>query len=79
MDLLTHFKMENCNPYSTPFQFGVKLRKNYQTPKVDATLYQQLVGSLIYLTHNRRNISFVVSMVSCFMQDPRERHWKEIK
>jgi hypothetical protein len=39
MDILTCFKMENCNPYATYFQYGVKLRKNCQTPKVDATLY----------------------------------------
>jgi hypothetical protein len=35
--------------------------------------------SLIYLTHSRPDISFVVSVVSRFMQDPREIHWKEVK
>jgi hypothetical protein len=39
MDLLTHFKMVDCNPYATPFQSGVKLAKTCQTPAVNPTLY----------------------------------------
>jgi hypothetical protein len=58
MDLLTHFKMVDFNPYSTPFQFGVNLIKTYQTLKIYATLYRQLVGSIIYLTHIQLDISF---------------------
>jgi hypothetical protein len=64
MDILTHFKMVDCNPYATPFQSEVKLTKTYQTPPVDATLYRQLVNNIIYLTHNCPDISFDVSMVS---------------
>jgi hypothetical protein len=39
MDMLTHFKMVYCKPFSTPFQSRVKLTKTYQTLVVDATLY----------------------------------------
>jgi hypothetical protein len=74
MVILTHFKMDDCNLYDAPFQSGVNLTKTCQTPKIDATLYRQLVGSLIYLTHIQLGISFVVSVVSWFMQDPRESH-----
>jgi hypothetical protein len=52
VDLLTHFKMENCNPCATSLQSRVKMRKNCQTPEVDATHYQKLVNNLIYLTHS---------------------------
>jgi hypothetical protein len=69
----------NCKPCQTPFQSGVKLTKEFDSPKVDATLYRQLVGSLIYSTHSRLDISFVFSLVSRFMQDPRESHLKAIK
>jgi hypothetical protein len=79
MDLLTCFNMVDCKPCATPFQSGVKLTKTYQTPVVDATLYRQLVNNIIYLTHSRPDISFVVSVVSRFMQDPKESHWKEVK
>jgi hypothetical protein len=79
MDIFTHFKMDDCNPYATPFQYGVNLTKTCQTLAIDATLYRQLVYSIIYLTHSQPFISFVVSVVSQFMQDPIESHWKEFK
>jgi len=74
LDLQNHFQMAKCKVCATPFQSEVKLTKNCLTPKVDATLYRKLVSSLIYLTHSRPDISFVVSVVSQFMQDPQESH-----
>jgi hypothetical protein len=63
-DLLHHFHMEYCKPTPSPFQSGVKLVATCTTPKVDATLYHQLVGILLYLTHTHPDISFVVGLVS---------------
>jgi hypothetical protein len=74
MDILTCFKMVDHKPYATPFQYGINLNKTWKTPKFNATLYRQLVNIVIYLTHSRPDISFVVSMVSRFMQDSRESH-----
>jgi hypothetical protein len=56
MDLLTCFNMADCNSCATPFQFGVNITKTCQNPKVNATLYQQLVSGLIYLTHSRPDV-----------------------
>ena len=67
MDLLHYFQMDDCKACSTPYQSGVQLTKYCESPQVDTTLYQWLVRSQIYLTHSRPNISFVVSVVSCFM------------
>jgi hypothetical protein len=50
------------------------MNKTCQNSKVDATLYQKLVDNIIYFTHSQPNISFVVSLVSRFMQDPIEIH-----
>ena len=36
--------------------------------------YQRLVGRLIYFSHSRPDIAFVVSLVSQFMHSPREAH-----
>jgi len=41
----------------------------------DATLYRQLVGSLIYLTVTRLDISYAVHLVSQFMSAPRSTHY----
>ncbi|GLJ07318.1 hypothetical protein SUGI_0064280 [Cryptomeria japonica] len=79
LDLLAHFHMADCKPALTPFLSRVKLEAQCSSPLVDATLYRQLVGSLIYLTHTRPDISFAVGMVSRFMQEPYELHWKAAK
>jgi hypothetical protein len=41
----------------------------------DPTLYRQLVGSLVYLTVTRPNISYAVHQVSQFMSAPRSTHY----
>ena len=79
LDLLEKFKMLDCKPTPTPFQFGVKLTKECTSKKVDTTLYRQLVGSLGYLTYSRQDICFAVDLVSRFMQEPRESHWMVAK
>jgi len=38
-----------------------------------------LIGSLNYLTHTHLGISFAFGIVSCFMTEPHELHWKASK
>lgn len=46
---------------------------------VDKGFYQRLVEKLIYLSHTRSDIAFVVSVVTQSMHDPREiRHYDSI-
>jgi hypothetical protein len=78
-DLLRRFHMDDCKPTTSPFQFGVNLTATYTSPKVDATLYRQLVGSLLYLTHTRPDLSFVVGLAARYMKTPHEIHWKATK
>ena len=78
-DILRHFHMEDCKPAPSPFQSGVKLSVTCTSPEVDATLYRQLVGKLLYLTHTHPDLSFDVGLVARFMQNPRESHWKAAK
>jgi hypothetical protein len=63
----------------TPFLLGVKLEYGRETPLVESTLYRQLVGSLLYLTHFRPDLSYAVGIVSRFMQELHELHWKDAK
>jgi hypothetical protein len=63
----------------SPFLSGVKLEDGGETSLVDITLYRQLVGSLLYLTHSRPNLSYAVGVVSRFMQESHELHWKVAK
>ena len=46
---------------------------------MDSTTYRQLIGSLIYLTNTRPDLSYAVSILSRFMQEPRDSHWNPTK
>ena len=71
--------MEDSKPAPSPFQYGVKLSATCTSPEVDATLYRQLVGRLLYLTHSRPDLSFSIGRVSHYMQTPHESHYKVAK
>jgi hypothetical protein len=44
---------------------------------IDMTLYRQAIGKLMYLmVCTRPDISFAVSVLSRFMAQPREKHWR---
>jgi hypothetical protein len=66
--------MTDCKFSPTPFLSGVKIEDGGETTLVDITLYINLVGSLLYLTHSRLDLSYVVGIVSRFMQEPHELH-----
>lgn len=71
--------MIECNPLSTPMEQNLKLTSIEGKEFEDATKYRQLVGSLNYLTTTRPDISFVVGILSRFMQKPCEGHWSTAK
>ena len=61
---------------ATPIEYNHRLCNAPEEPMIDQGLYQRLV--VIYLSHTRPNIAFVVSVVSQFMHDPRERHLQAV-
>ena len=50
----------------TPMDPNIKLEACGEGIPMDREKFQQLVGKLIYLTHTRLDISFVVSKISQF-------------
>ena len=79
LDLLNKFKMKDCKASKTPFLSGVQLEEADSSPMVNNTLYRKLIGCLLYLTHNRPDICYAVSVASIFMDQPQEIHWKAAK
>jgi hypothetical protein len=78
-DLLRRFHIEYFKPSPFPFQSRVKIVGTYTYPEVDATLYHQFAGSLLYLTHTHPDLSVIVSLVAWYVKTPHEIHWKETK
>ena len=73
-EILNKFQMKDCNSVSTPVECGMKLHKDHDGKKVDSTLYKQIVGSLMYLTTTRLDITYSVSLISRYMENPTELH-----
>ncbi|KAG8481752.1 hypothetical protein CXB51_027230 [Gossypium anomalum] len=76
-DILNRFDMKDCNLESIPIEFGLKLRK--EGKKVNSTFYKQIIGSLMYLTGTRPDITYSVSLISRFMENPIEMHLLAVK
>ncbi|KAG6433701.1 hypothetical protein SASPL_105316 [Salvia splendens] len=78
-DLLKRFNMTNCKAAITPMNLNEKLQLKGGTEEANAASFRSLVGGLIYLTHMRPHIAFVVGMVSRFMHNPTRQHFGPAK
>ncbi|KAE8732274.1 hypothetical protein F3Y22_tig00002237pilonHSYRG01326 [Hibiscus syriacus] len=78
-DLLKRFGMLECKSTSTPMEPNIKMCAHEGKDLEDATMYQQLVGSLIYLTLTRPDISYAVGVMSRYMQNPKKPHLEAVR
>ena len=74
-DLISRASITDSKIVNTPIEYKCRLNSHDGEPLSDATLYRQLVGSLIYLTVTRPDISYAVHVVSQFMATPRSPHY----
>ncbi|KAL5540403.1 hypothetical protein UlMin_042426 [Ulmus minor] len=79
LDLLTETGMLGCKPTKTPIEQNHKLFLCLDATSTDKARYQRLVGKLIYLSHTRPDIAYVVCVVSQFMHDPRKPHMDAVE
>ena len=73
-EILDRFQMKDCNPVLTLTELGLKLTKHGAGKMANATLYKQIVGSLMYLTSTRPYIMYAVSLINRYMENPSEVH-----
>ena len=73
-DLITLANLEDTSSVDTLMEVNVKYRKDEGDLLNDPTLYRSLVGSLIYLTTTRPDISYAVHQVNQLMSSPRHLH-----
>ena len=79
LDLIEMAGLQGSAPVDTPVEVNVQLQQDSGDPLSDPTLYRRLVGSLIYLTITRPDISYAVNLVSQFMTDPRHLHLAAVR
>ena len=72
--MLSKYGMIGCKLISVPLEQNVKLSVDAGELLEDPTMYRCIVGSLIYMTISRPDLSYAVGLVSQFMQAPRKPH-----
>jgi len=58
---------------------GLKLSKEDNNKDFDPNVYKSIVGSLMYLTATRPDIMHAVSLISRFMERPKQTHFQAAK
>ena len=64
VEILKRFEMMNCKAMTTPMAANLKLLSDASLELVDATMYRQMIGSLMYLMNTRPYICFAVNTLS---------------
>eukprot|EP00253_Pinus_taeda_P024898 PITA_24898 len=78
-EVLGRFNMQECKAAITPTVMGLKLSREDSSKDFDPSLYKSIVGSLMYLTTTRPDIMYAVSLISRFMERPKEARWQAAK
>ena len=74
VEILKRFGMMDYKAMTTPMASNLNLLSDASLETVDATMYRQMIGSLMYLTNTRPDICFAVKTLSQFLTDLRQVH-----
>ena len=69
-ELLSRAELTNSKTVDTPVKLNAHLTPSGGKPLSKPSLYRQLVGSLVYLTVTRPDISYAVHQVSQYLSAP---------
>ena len=78
-DMISRASITNSKIVDTPIEYNCRLNSRDGESLSDANLYKQLVGSLIYLTVTRLDISYAVHVVSQFMVASRSPYYAVVR
>ena len=74
-DILKRFNMDECKTVASPVDVSSRLFPSNATTKISAP-FREAVGALMHLsTATRPDITYAVSYVSRFMENPQDEHW----
>ncbi|GJS96877.1 retrovirus-related pol polyprotein from transposon TNT 1-94 [Tanacetum coccineum] len=79
LESLKKYGMESSDPVDTPMVEKSKLDEDIQGKAVDPTHYHGMIGTLMYLTASRPDLTFAVSMCARYQAKPIEKHLHAVK
>ena len=77
-DLLSQAGLTDSKTVDTRVELNAHLTPSQGKPLSSPSLYRRLVGSLVYLTVTRPDISYAVHQVSQYLSAPRSTHYAAI-
>ncbi|KAF3962411.1 hypothetical protein CMV_013067 [Castanea mollissima] len=77
-DLLSRAGLTDSKTVDTLVELNAHLTASGRKPLSNPSLYRQLVGSLVYLTVTRLDISYAVHQVSQYLSAPRLTHYAAV-
>ncbi|KAK2451628.1 putative mitochondrial protein [Trifolium repens] len=78
-NIVRKFGMDNATHKRTPAPTHLKLTKDEQGVGVDQSLYRSMIGSLLYLTASRPDITFAVGVCARYQSEPKVSHLNQVK
>ena len=78
-NLVKKFGLEFASSVRTPMSPNVKLNVDLLGKSVDPSLYTSMIGSLLYLTASRPDISYNVGVCARYQTNPKESHMTVLK
>ncbi|GKA48612.1 retrovirus-related pol polyprotein from transposon TNT 1-94 [Tanacetum coccineum] len=79
LEPLKKYDMESSDPVDTPMVGKSKLDEDTQRKAVDPTHYRGMVGTLMYLTASRLDLTFALCMCARYQAKPTEKHLYSVK
>ena len=77
--MLHKFGLDSVKHARTPIGTTTKLSKDEAGIPVDPTVYRSMIGSLLYLTATRPDISFSVGLCARYQANPKQSHLTAVK
>ena len=78
-DLVKKFGLSDSKVTRTPMSTSLKLSRDLEGVSVDPSYYRSMIGSLLYLTSSRPDISYSVGVCARYQSDPKESHVSAVK
>ncbi|KAL1190609.1 Retrovirus-related Pol polyprotein from transposon RE2 [Cardamine amara subsp. amara] len=76
LDIISETGLLGVQPVSFPLEQNHKLAIAEGKPLLNPSPYRRLVGRLIYLVNTRPELSYVIHILSQFMNAPKPDHWE---
>ena len=73
------FGLESASSVRTPMSPNVKLTVDLLGKNIDSSLYRSMIGSLLYLTTSRPDISYSEGVCARYQANPKESHMIALK